>query len=66
MRQLRYPVRLSYCHSDPIGWPGGIHPVVAESVLVRHQLLIRNRGRKCAPNPCTTDRIIAGFESKMF
>ena len=35
--------------------------VVAESVLVRHQLLIVNRGRKRAPNLRTTDRIIAGL-----
>jgi len=35
--------------------------VVAESVLVRHQLLILNRGRKRAPNLRTTDRIIAGL-----
>src|SRR5947208_15209328 len=30
--------------------PGGLRAVVAESVLVRHQLLILNRGRKRAPN----------------
>ena len=30
--------------------PGGLRSVVAESVLVRHQLLILNRGRKRAPN----------------
>jgi hypothetical protein len=30
--------------------PGGLRSVVAESVLVRHQLLILNRGRQRAPN----------------
>src|SRR6185369_8687741 len=40
--------------------PGGLRSVVAESVLVRHQLLILNRGRKRAPNLSATDRIIAG------
>jgi putative transposase len=30
--------------------PGGVRSVVAESVLVRQQLLILNRGRKRAPN----------------
>ena len=35
--------------------------VVAESVLVRHQLLILNRGRKRAPNLRVYDRIIAGL-----
>jgi hypothetical protein len=29
--------------------PGGLRSVVAESALVRHQLLILNRGRKRAP-----------------
>ena len=41
--------------------PGGLRCVVAESVLVRHQLLILNRGRKRAPNLRATDRIIAGL-----
>src|SRR5215831_6282054 len=41
--------------------PGGLRSVVAESVLVRHQLLVLNRGRKRAPNLCATDRIIAGL-----
>src|SRR3974390_3452529 len=40
--------------------PGGLHCVLAESVLVRHQLLILNRGRKRAPNLRAADRIIAG------
>ena len=41
--------------------PGGLRSVVAESVLVRHQLLILNRGRKRAPNLHIADRIIAGL-----
>src|SRR6267378_2830232 len=41
--------------------PGGLRAVVAESVLVRHQLLILNRGRKRAPNLSVFDRIIAGL-----
>ena len=41
--------------------PGGLRSVVAESVLVRHQLLILNRGRKRAPNLRAMDRIIAGL-----
>src|SRR5258708_482230 len=40
--------------------PGGLRSVVAESVLVRHQLLILNRGRKRAPNLRVADRFIAG------
>ena len=41
--------------------PGGLRSVVAESVLVRHQLLILNRGRKRGPNLRATDRVIAGL-----
>src|SRR5215472_13116641 len=40
--------------------PCGLRSVVAESVLVRHQLLMLNRGRKRAPNLRATDRIVAG------
>ena len=41
--------------------PGGLRSVVAESALVRYQLLVLNRGRKRAPNLRAADRIIAGL-----
>jgi hypothetical protein len=41
--------------------PGGLRSVVAESLLLRHQLLILNRGRKRAPNLRAPDRIAAGL-----
>src|SRR5215469_9776503 len=41
--------------------PGGLRSVVAESVLMRHQVLILNRDRKRGPNLRTSDRIIAGL-----
>src|SRR5246127_1431327 len=41
--------------------PRGLRSVVAESMLVKHQLLILNRGRKRAPNLRATERIIAGL-----
>ena len=44
-----------------LGRPGGLRSVVAESILVRHQLLILNRGRKRAPNLRPTDRLISGL-----
>lgn len=44
-----------------LGRPGGLRSVVAESALIRHQLLILNRGRKRAPNLRATDRIAAGL-----
>src|SRR5215475_6721311 len=44
-----------------VAQPGGVRAVVAESVLMRHQVLILNRGRKRAPNLRSSDRIIAGL-----
>jgi putative transposase len=41
--------------------PGGLRSVVAESALIRHQLLVLNRGRKGAPKLRAADRIIAGL-----
>src|SRR5215831_11063445 len=41
--------------------PGGVRSVVAESVLVKHQLLILTRSRKRASNLHALDRIIAGL-----
>jgi putative transposase len=41
--------------------PGGIRSVVAESVIIKHQLLILNRSRKRAPNLRASDRFIAGL-----
>src|SRR4030095_14354663 len=41
--------------------PGGTRAVVAESLLVKHQLLILNRSRKRSPNLRTTDRVVAGL-----
>src|SRR5438445_12181478 len=41
--------------------PCGFRSVVAESALLRHQVLILNRGRKRAPNLRVSDRIIAGL-----
>ena len=41
--------------------PGGVRAVVAESLLMKHQLLITARSRRRAPNLTTTDRIIFGL-----
>ena len=41
--------------------PGGVRSVVAESVLVKHQLLILNRSRKRAPHLRVSDRVVAGL-----
>src|SRR5262245_58531861 len=41
--------------------PGGLRAVVAESVLIKHQMLILNRSRQRAPNLRIEDRFIAGL-----
>ena len=41
--------------------PGGARSVVAESVLVKHQLLILNRSRKRSLNLRPSDRVVAGL-----
>ena len=41
--------------------PGGVRAVVAESLLVKHQLVILNRGRERAPNLRPMDRVITGL-----
>jgi putative transposase len=41
--------------------PGGARSVVAESVLVKHQLLILSRSRKRSPKLLVSDRMVAGL-----
>lgn len=41
--------------------PGGVRAVVAESVLVKQQLLILNRSRKRSPRLRLGDRLVAGL-----
>ncbi len=41
--------------------PGGVRSEVAESVLVKHELLILNRSRKRSPNLRFADRMVAGL-----
>ena len=41
--------------------PRGARSVVAESVLVKHQLLILNRSRKRSPTLRSSDRVVAGL-----
>ena len=41
--------------------PGGVRAVAAESLLLKHQLLISNRSRQRAPNLTTLDRVVLGL-----
>jgi len=41
--------------------PGGARAVAAESLLLKHQLLISNRSRQRAPNLTSVDRVVLGL-----
>ena len=41
--------------------PGGVRAVAAESLVLKHQLLISNRSRHRAPNLTTLDRFLIGL-----
>ena len=41
--------------------PGGVRAVAAESLLLKHQLLISNRSRRRATNLTTLDRVVLGL-----
>jgi hypothetical protein len=42
--------------------PGGVRSLVAESLLLKHQLLIVNRSRQRSPNLSACDHILAGLD----
>src|SRR5712692_60987 len=44
--------------------PGGVRALAAESLLLKHQLLISNRCRQRAPNLTTLDRVVLGFTTQ--
>ena len=41
--------------------PGGVRSLVAESLLLKHQLLIVNRSLRRSPDLTSSDRILAGL-----
>ena len=43
--------------------PGGARAVVADSLLIKQQLLVTNRSRRRAPNLTALDRFLFGFLS---
>ena len=43
--------------------PGGVRAVAAESLLLKHQLLISSRARQRAPNLNSVDRLLLGLGS---
>jgi putative transposase len=41
--------------------PGGVRSIVAESLLLKHQLLLLSRSRQRSPSLSAWDRILAGL-----
>jgi len=41
--------------------PGGVRAIVAESLLLKHQLLLLNRSRQRSPHLHAWDRILSGW-----
>jgi hypothetical protein len=59
---LALPLHLLITIAKLLG-PGGAEAVVADSLLMKHQLLIINRSRRRAPNLSALDRYLFGFWS---
>ena len=44
-----------------VAGPGGVRAVIAESLLLKHQLILLNRARKRAPRLTRWDRLLFGI-----
>src|SRR5437867_7074786 len=44
--------------------PGGVRAVAAESLMLKHQLLISSRWRHRTPNLTTLDRVVLGLTTQ--
>ena len=44
-----------------VAGPGGVRAVIAESLLLKHQLIVLNRARKRAPRLTRWDRLLFGI-----
>ena len=61
MRELLIPVIHLLVTLAKLLRPGGVRAVAAESLLLKHQLLISNRSRQRAPNLTAVDRAVLGL-----
>ena len=61
MRELRILVIHLLVTFAKLVRPGGLRAVAAESLLLKHQLLISNRSRQRAPNLTSIDRFVLGL-----
>jgi hypothetical protein len=61
MRNLAFPFIHFIAVLARLFGPGGVRSLIAESLLLKHQILILNRSRKRSPNLHVSDRILAGL-----
>src|SRR6266852_3717413 len=61
MRELLVPAIHLLATFAKLLRPGGVRALAAESLLLKHQLLISNRYRQRAPNLTTLDRVVLGL-----
>src|SRR5258706_13046565 len=63
MRELRIlAIHVLVTFAKLLG-PGGLRAVAAESLMLKHQLLIGNRSRQRAPNLTSIDRFVLGLST---
>lgn len=60
MRELFILIAHLLTTAAKLARPGGLGAVAAESVALKHQLLIMKRGRRRAPNLTPWDRLVLG------
>jgi putative transposase len=73
MRRLAYgdspmkDLRLTLLHlavtTAKLRGPGGVRAVIAENLVLKHQLIVLRRARRRAPNLTLSDRLLFGFGS---
>src|SRR4051812_39376829 len=63
MRDLLLVVLHLAVTSAKLCGPGGVRALIAENLLLKHQLIVLRRGRRRAPNLAPGDRLWCGFAS---
>jgi len=61
MRDLAFLALQLFVTLVRLAWPGGVRSIIAESLLLQHQLIITSRSRRRAPPLTTIDRFVLGL-----
>jgi hypothetical protein len=63
MRNLLLTLLLLAVATARLCGPGGVRAVLAENLLLKHQLIVLRRSRRRSPNLTRSDRLLCGFAS---